>query len=149
VSGSTDHTIKLWEIKSGNCLKTFEGHTNWVFSVAFSPNGDTVVSGSHDQSVKLWNVKTGKCLSTFTGHEHLVSSVAFSFDGEIIASGSQDQSIRLWDIKTGECLNLLRATRLYESMNITAAIGLTDAQKSTLKDLGAIDRGNRGVGSRE
>jgi WD40 repeat protein len=144
VSGSTDHTIKLWDIKTGTCLKTFAGHTNWVFSVAFSPNGDTVVSGSHDQTVKLWEIKTGQCLATFIGHEHLVSSVAFSFDGNIIASGSQDQSIRLWDIKTGECLKLLRAARLYEGMNITAAIGLTDAQKSTLKDLGAIDRGNRG-----
>ncbi len=140
VSGSTDHTIKLWEIKTGNCLKTFEGHTNWVFSVVFSPNGETIVSGSHDQTVKLWEVKTGKCLSTFTGHEHLVSAVAVSFDGQTVASGSQDQSIRLWDIHTGQCLNLLRTARLYEGMKIINTIGLTDAQKVTLKSLGAVEK---------
>ncbi len=141
VSGSTDHTLKLWEIKTGICLKTFEGHTNWVFSVAFSPDGETIVSGSHDQTVRLWDVETGNCLSTLTGHEHLVSSVAFSSNGQIVGSGSQDQSIRLWDIQKNKCLKILRATRLYEGLNITQTLGLTEAQKLTLKALGACDEG--------
>ncbi len=140
VSGSTDHTLKLWDLKTGVCLRTFEGHTNWVFSVACSPQGETLVSGSHDQTVKLWDVKTGECLATLTGHEHLVSAVSFNVNGQIIASGSQDQSIRLWDANTTQCLNLLRATRLYEGLNITHTMGLTDAQKSTLKSLGAVEK---------
>ncbi|NEP24108.1 NB-ARC domain-containing protein [Moorena sp. SIO3I6] len=137
-SCSTDETVRLWDLSTGQCSKLLRGHNNWVFSVAFSPDGNTIASGSHDQTVKVWDVSTGECRHTCIGHTHLVSSVAFSGDGQIIASGSQDQTVRLWDTKTGKCLKILRAPRLYEAMNITGVTGLTEAQKATLKQLGAI-----------
>ncbi|NEP24530.1 NB-ARC domain-containing protein [Moorena sp. SIO3I6] len=137
-SGSTDHTVKLWDIGESKCCKTLMGHTNWVLSVAFSPDGKTLSSGSADKTVRLWDVSTGECRDICTGHSHLVSSVAFSVDGQIMASGSQDQTVRLKDVETGECLKILRTPRLYEAMNITGVRGLTEAQKATLKTLGAI-----------
>lgn len=66
-------------------------------------------------------------------------SVAWSPDGLTLASGSQDETLKLWDAKTGECLKTLRADRLYEGMNITGAIGLTEAQKATLRALGTVE----------
>jgi WD40 repeat protein len=57
----------------------------------------------------------------------------------ILVSGSQDETIKLWNPTTGECLKTLRADRLYEGMNIRGATGLTNAQKATLKALGAIE----------
>jgi len=54
----------LWEVSTGQCLKTLRGHTNKVWSVAFSSDGQTLVSGSQDETVKIWNVKTGECLKT-------------------------------------------------------------------------------------
>ena len=59
----------------------------------------------------------------------------------MLASGSQDQTVRLWNVDTGECLKVLRAKRLYEGMNITGATGLTEAQKVTLKAIGAVETG--------
>ena len=47
-SGSKDKTIKLWDIDSGICEKTFEGHTLCVYSIAFSPCGKKLASGSLD-----------------------------------------------------------------------------------------------------
>jgi WD40 repeat protein len=73
------------------------------------------------------------------GHIGWVRSVSFSPDGRVLVSGSQDETIKLWDVKTGECLKILRPERLYEGMNITGVTGLTEATKTTLKALGAVE----------
>jgi WD40 repeat protein len=147
-SGSGDRTIKLWDIQSGTCLQTFEGHTHRVRSVAFSPDGKVLASGSEDHQVKLWDVKTGKCLNTLQGHRQIVWTVTFSHTGRNLASCSEDGTIRIWDSKTGECLQVLRVDRPYEGMNITGTIGLTAAQRATLKALGAVElEPSRAVGN--
>ena len=138
-SASADETVKLWELSSGKCWKTLQGHASWVCSVAFSPDGQLLASGSHDHTVKLWDISTGKCLNTFLGHTNWVWAVAFNPDGQSLASGSADETIRIWQINHGKCLNVLRANRPYEQMNIAGVTGLTAAQKSTLKALGAIE----------
>jgi WD40 repeat protein len=63
-SGSHDQTIRLWDNHTGEYLKTLRGHTNWVLSVAFSPDGKTLASSSSDETIKLWDVETGDCLKT-------------------------------------------------------------------------------------
>ncbi len=138
-SGSFDCSIKLWDINSDRCLKTLSEHNNWVYSVAFSPDGNILASGSTDFSIKLWDIKTGQCLQTLLGHSKWVESVTFSPDGTILASGSQDGTIKLWDVKTGQFLKTLRSPKPYEGTNITGATGLTPAQQTTLKLLGAIE----------
>jgi WD40 repeat protein len=137
-SASGDRTIKVWDVSTGKCLQTFTGHTNRVRSVAWSPDGQMLVSGSDDQTIKLWDISAGINLRIFLGHQKVVWSVAFSPNGQMLASGSKDETIKLWSVKTGECLKTLRAYRPYEGMNITGAIGLTAANRATLKALGAI-----------
>ena len=75
------------------------GHTDWVDSVAFSPDGKTLASGSADGTVRLWDVATGRAVgSPLTGHTDFVASVAFSPDGKTLVSGSGDHTVRLWDV---------------------------------------------------
>src|SRR3984885_12340385 len=78
------------------------GHTDWVYSVAFSPDGARIASGSGDRTIQLWDAKTGAEIGELLrGHNNWVNSVAFSPDGARIASGSSDKTIQLWDAKTG------------------------------------------------
>ena len=138
-SSSSDQTVRLWNSQQGKCLKILQGHISQIGSVAWSPDGQTIVSSSADQTVRLWDASTGQCLKSLQGHTNQVGSVAISPNGQTIASSSADETIKLWDVKTGECLKTLRADRPYEGMNITGITGLTEAQKATLKALGAVE----------
>jgi len=138
-SGGADRQIKVWDIQTGECLRTLSGHTHRVRSIAFSPEGELLVSGSDDQTVKIWQVETGSHLRTLQGHDTVVWSVEFNPDGQTIASAGKDEKIRVWDVKTGDCISTLRVHRPYEEMNIVKATGLTTAQRTTLKSLGAIE----------
>jgi WD40 repeat protein len=55
-SGSNDNTIKLYDLNTVTELKTLKGHTNWVNSVAFSPDSKILASGSKDHTVKIWKL---------------------------------------------------------------------------------------------
>ena len=81
LSGSWDHTLKLWEMGTGRCLRTYEGHTNSVNSVALSPDRAHALSACWDSTLKLWEVRTGKCLRTFEGYRSFVNSVSPSVTG--------------------------------------------------------------------
>ena len=74
----------------GVCLNTLRGHTNWIQSIAFSPDGQYLASGSDDHTIRLWDVKKGAHLNTLRGHTNSVQSIAFSPDGQSLASGSTD-----------------------------------------------------------
>jgi WD40 repeat protein len=78
------------------------GHSGSVYSVAFSPDGHTVLSGSGDNTLKAWNTATGALLRIFEGHSDYVWSVAFSPDGTRVLSGSSDKTLKLWDVATGQ-----------------------------------------------
>ncbi|KAH8585978.1 putative F-box and wd40 domain protein [Bisporella sp. PMI_857] len=82
-------------------LQTLEGHSGWVRSVAFSPDGQRVVSGSVDSTVRLWDAVTGVLQQTLESHSGWVRSVAFSPDGQRVASGSEGSTVWLWDAATG------------------------------------------------
>ncbi|MEG4800580.1 NACHT domain-containing protein [Microcoleus sp. ARI1-B5] len=136
-SGSYDQTVRLWNIKSGQCLNILPQQSHLIRAVAFSPKGKLLAIISN-QTVGLWEVGLGKCRKILEGHTSQVNSIAFSSDGEILVSCSMDSTIKIWQVETGECLKTLRSKRPYEDMNITGVTGLTDAEKATLKALGAV-----------
>jgi WD40 repeat protein len=138
-SGGRDATVRLWDVSTGNCLKTLGGHTEWVELLAFSMDGTLLASGGQDGTVRVWDVSRGVYLRTLHGHPSRVRAVAFSLDGSTVISGSEDRTITYWNVHTGERLNRVR-NRLYERMNITGIGGLTEAQKATLRGLGAAEQ---------
>jgi WD40 repeat protein len=104
LTGSDDWTLRLWEVATGRCVRTFEGHTENVYSVLLSSDGIWALSGSYDKTLRLWEVATGHCVRAFGGHTGGVSSLALSADGRWVLSGSGDKTLRLWEVATGRCV---------------------------------------------
>jgi WD40 repeat protein len=88
-------------------LRTFEGHTDSVGSVVFSPDGAILASGSGDRTIRLWRVSDGQSVRQLEGHTSSVWSVAFSPDGAALASGSEDKTVRLWRVSDGQSVRQL------------------------------------------
>ena len=98
VSGSGDGTIRLWDLETGTSTKTIADHTDVVYSLSISPNGQTLASGSGDGTIKLWQLD-GTLLQTLyssSGPPRAVMSVAFSPNSSLLASGSGDGRIHIW-----------------------------------------------------
>lgn len=93
ITGSYDSTAKVWDVRTGEELRTLTGHTSGIRCLQFD---DTkLMTGSLDSTLKLWNWRTGQCLRTFQAHSAGILTLHFS--GKYVASGSMDKTIRVWD----------------------------------------------------
>jgi RNA polymerase sigma factor (sigma-70 family) len=97
LSGSQDHTVRLWDLETGKELRCFS-HADEIFSVAFSPDGSQALSSSADGTMRLWDVRAGKELRRFPG----AACAVFSSDGTQLLSAGPDNLVRLWDAETGK-----------------------------------------------
>ncbi|KAF7967197.1 hypothetical protein HWV62_35582 [Athelia sp. TMB] len=84
-------------------LKTFEGHTNGVWAVAYSPDGKRIASASADGTIRVRDTETGEEVGLpFRGHTAAIRCIAYSPSGHSIVSGSEDGTVQMWESETGE-----------------------------------------------
>lgn len=136
-TGGDDRTIKIWHVLTGNCVQTLKGHRSQVLALQFSSDGTHLISSSADKSIRIWDLATGDCTAVLQQHQHWVWSLPPPINHHLMLSSSQDETINLWNLETGECLQTLYYPRPYEGALIAGATGLTEAQKTTFKALGA------------
>ncbi|KAJ3112175.1 SCF ubiquitin ligase complex subunit cdc4 [Physocladia obscura] len=102
VSGSYDCTVRVWDLLEGECIYTFRGHREKVYSVGYSHELSRAVSGSLDASVKVWCTRTGVLLHSLEGHTSLVGLLELS--PSYLVSAAADHSLRIWAPDSGACL---------------------------------------------
>src|SRR5436305_4198480 len=122
VSGSRDHTAKVWNLHTGELIHTLVGHSEAVMSVAISENGRLLVTGSKDTTVRLWFLQTGELIRTLSGHSEAVMSVAISENGQWLASGSLDRTLKLWDLQTETLSRTLEHTGRVVSVAVSSDV---------------------------
>ncbi len=88
-------------------LRTFRGHSQGVWTVAYAPDGLTLASAGVDRLVRIWDIETGRLLRSLRGHTRDIRAAVFTPDGQTLVTGSEDRTIRLWNPKTGEPTKLL------------------------------------------
>ena len=106
-SGSSDKTICLWDVSTGDLRKTLSGHIDRVQQVAFSPAGFILASASDDGTIRLWDIDTGDVIKTLDVSADRVRHIAFSPTGLMLASTGDDGTIQLWNINTSEPLKTI------------------------------------------
>jgi eukaryotic-like serine/threonine-protein kinase len=93
-----DNSVRLWDVGTGREVRRFEGHTHWVHSLAFSPDGRLVASCGLDPAIRIWDPATGAERQRIPA-EHAFWSVSFSPDGRLLLSSGD--IIQLWDLEAG------------------------------------------------
>jgi WD40 repeat protein len=132
VSGSDDRTAKLWDLATGECLRTFVGHPAQIKSIEIVDT-DKMITGGIDGTLKLWELETGACLWTQAAHQGEINSIATHARNQLIVTASSDLTLKTWDLATGICLQTFSG---HQDRIITCAIDPT----GTLLISGGADR---------
>lgn len=146
-SGSWGHgndQLCVWDTQTWQRIRALGDPNELVFAVAWSADGEHMVSAGSDGALRWWNPGSGECLLSRPGHAGPVQSLRRSPDGRLLASCGDDGAIRIWEMENGDHVTTLRPDRPYERLNITGIKGLTEAQKHSLKLLGAIEQKSNG-----
>jgi WD40 repeat protein len=105
-SGGLDGLIRLVDVETGDAVKTLQGHTYWVSSIA-SLDNNRIVSASGDKTVRVWDVDSGECIHVMNGHTGRINQV-IPIGGSFVATCSDDKYIMVWDTDSGKCVSVLK-----------------------------------------
>ncbi len=99
--GDQDRRVLIWSVETGQQLRQLAGGAATAASLAFAPDGKSLLAGGSDGAIHVHDVRSGVEAQSLFGHRGPVVSLAISADGRTVASGSGDATVRLWDLATG------------------------------------------------
>jgi len=112
LTGSSDKSVKVWNLSERHCIQTLEGHQDSVYSVVLTSDDRRALSASGDKTLVLWDLESRKPISTIDGydgktdlsHSGFITWVEMGADDSTALSSSVDNTIKLWDLRTKQCL---------------------------------------------
>lgn len=102
ITGSYDRTVRVWNLETGNEIRSLVGHTRAIQALQFDQM--LLFTGSMDGTVRMWNWRAGECLRVLEGHSDGV--VSLNYNGYLLATGSADSTINVWNFRTGNKFTL-------------------------------------------
>jgi transcriptional regulator with XRE-family HTH domain/Tol biopolymer transport system component len=129
----------VWEMISGEPKRVLSGHPGIVYAVAWGSTGGILISGGSDGMLRWWDVERGECVQMRQAHQGTIQFLKVSPDGRWLSSCGDDGTITIWELESGEHQRTLRRDRPYERLDISGVQGLTQAQRASLRALGAIE----------
>jgi len=111
----------LWDIESGERLKTFDGHDRGLACIEFK--NDIIVSGSNDCKIRVWNARTGECLRTLASHNALVRAISFDPKTGRLLSASYDKVLKVWDLYNGKLIREFKQTHTSHIFDVKFDLG--------------------------
>jgi WD40 repeat protein len=104
-SAGDDCTIRVWDVESRKCIRTLQGHSRNISSLAYDSTHRTLFSASEDKTIRIWT-ESGKCINILEGHCKGVTCLIFDSTTQTLYSGSWDMTVRAWQVdEHGNCVN--------------------------------------------
>jgi len=107
LSGSRDQSVRLWDLRAGQCVRVMEGHADWVRSVSMDSACETAVSGSYDEMAKLWDLGSGQCIETYEHGQEVFDVMMHELGGSFLSVGGG--FVKAWATASGPDRLLLDA----------------------------------------
>ena len=107
LTASADHSVRLWDLRTGQCVRVMEGHEDAVNSVSMDSACKTAVSGSDDENVKLWDLGSGRCIETFDHGQIVYDVMMHELGSSFISVGGG--IVKAWSTASGPDQPLLDA----------------------------------------
>ncbi|MCC6612880.1 MAG: tetratricopeptide repeat protein [Anaerolineae bacterium] len=108
LSGGRDNQVKLWNLGTGELIRTFEPrHTAEISDLVFTPDGQRALSSSADGTIILWDVNTGEALQTFTWHSRSVRALAVIDGGRQVLSAGFGGTMLRWELLDADSPSLI------------------------------------------
>ena len=106
LSSGSYNEIKIWNIESGECLKTLSDNISYIRGLVYLPNGN-IVSCSEDATIKVWDLAKGVCIKSLKGHSSHITCLLLLKNGHL-ATGSYNNAIEIWNMESDECVKTLQ-----------------------------------------
>lgn len=110
VSAGSDRSLRVWNVRTGECERVMHGHTSTIRCVHVVPHVPVAITGSRDGTLRVWDLAAGRVRHVLAGHQHSVRCLAVH--DKYVASGSYDFTCRVWDWTTGRCVHVLQGHQL-------------------------------------
>ncbi|WP_231603038.1 c-type cytochrome domain-containing protein [Neorhodopirellula pilleata] len=102
--GGPQKMLRIFDATDGTLLFDLKKHTDWIYGVAFSPDGVLVASSDRSGGLCVWEADTGRLYLDLTDHKGAVNSVSWRDDSNVLASASSDGTVKLWDMVSGKAI---------------------------------------------